>query len=397
MPFKPRGETPVSRAAKALEEARTALKEFDETPEGKSLVERADQVREMQAEMDKLQDLAKNLKSEEDAITAALAKQTAEQEQQREAIEAQLESLRIYAQIQDQIARGRKEAGLAGINQRFEDSETANLRNERDALLARAAQREEITGTALNISAARDDLAAARAAGDVLAEARAIEQMRAMGVRTEEIGFSILQRKLTLEAEITAEKRKQTEETSKNLLLSDREGQLQAAMAERFAQQRGRGFSAEEFQFLDQGLKGQLQQTNQDLLPPELRTNLQKLSEEYDIARQELLRYSETMAEGRRIQDESNRIFEERIQTLRPESTGLPVPDLFQGLDLSSTNKAIEAAGQNVVNGVASLGTTMIGQFEQIHMQILGINTKLRENFATVESRAIGTGAAAIA
>lgn len=373
-------ENPVPALTREVIDAEKALEQWHES-RNEALVEKT---AEMETRLG-------NLQAEEGRISQELQTQLRERQRQSEELRAQLESLRIYAQIQDAIAKGRKDASLAGLNTQYEDSETKNLRNERDALLSAVSRREDITGTALNITAAREDLTAARGRGDVVGEARALEQLRAMGLRIEELSFSMLQRKLTLEAEITAEKRRQNEETSRNLIMSDREGQLRAAMAERFSQQRGgRAFTAEEMQYMNQDVKEQLQRTNADLLPPEMRTELQRLNEEYDVARQELKKYTQSVEEASKIQS----IYNEQLQNLKPTHSGLGTPDALKGME--DVEDSVLNAGERVRAGVESLGGVMVTQFDRIAAELGRIKVLIGDKFTAADSRLIGSAASAM-
>lgn len=227
---------------------------------------------------------------------------------------------RQYALLIDASARARKEAGLSGKASRSGQNESEDIARERQRLLLSASIREGVTGLPLNIAAARQDISSARSPE---ARAAAIARLSEFGNRLEEIGFDILSRKLSLEAEITREREKQTREASKNLLMADRETQLRAALAAKLVQQRGgRGFNAQEFGFLDPKDKQAIERGVPSALPKEAQTRLSDLTREYAVARAELRSYSSTIALGRKIQEEATKALTNLLEKIAPSRSG---------------------------------------------------------------------------
>ena len=96
-----------------------------------------------------------------------------------------------------------------------------------------------------------------------------------------EMQISNTSRMYRVEAEITNEKRKQNEEAAKALLMASREEQLRAALTKRAVDRRGgRGFSANEFQFLSTDMRQNVERYNPSALPPEYMNHLRELQRE---------------------------------------------------------------------------------------------------------------------
>lgn len=109
---------------------------------------------------------------------------------------------------------------------------------------------------------------------------------------------SLLLRQKEIEADIANEKQRQVQEASKALLLASREEQLQAALIARYAQKRGgQGFSADDFQFLSQGTRQNIEKYTPNLAPPELNTSLQELQRESAVLNANFTRLSQAIAD----------------------------------------------------------------------------------------------------
>lgn len=132
----------------------------------------------------------------------------------------------------------------------------------------------------LNLDNVNDEL---RGEADALTIIGRQAQIREHLLRLQQNEAALTERKGQLEAEITNEKLKQTMEASKALLLASREDQLQAALAARFANDRGSGFSINDFQFLSQGARQNIERFTPNLAPPELNLPLQELQRESDV------------------------------------------------------------------------------------------------------------------
>lgn len=357
-------------------------------------------------------------------------------EKERNAERENIEFARQYADVIDKQARARKEASLVGKSARGGENESDDISRERERLLGppgyaarqesqryfvrnlygynngqpvgtqrlpvgerwrasqlylpgiraedageerqkrtvydqvRLPQREPTTGIPLNIPAAREDVDRAKTQEEKL---QALTRLQEFGVRLEELATETLTRKLTLEAEITKEREKQGREASKNLLYADRETQLRAALAARLIQQRGgRGFSADEFSFLDQKDKQAVEKTLPGALPAEAQTKLSDLTREYAIAQRELSSYNATLAEGRKIQAEATKLMQDILSKFQPGkgadagagATGPKVPDLTKTVDrgnlliggaLDQLGKALEARDITIANGLTAL------------------------------------------
>lgn len=235
---------------------------------------------------------------------------------------------------------------------------------------AKVPEREQTTGIPLNIPAAREDVDKAKTQEEKL---QALARLQEFGVRLEELATETLTRKLTLEAEITKEREKQGREASKNLLYADRETQLRAALAARLIQQRGgKGFSADEFSFLDQKDKQAVEKTLPGALPAEAQTKLSDLNREYAIAQRELSSYNATLAEGRKIQAEATKLMQDILSKFQPGKgadagaggAAPKVPDLTKTVDrgnlliggaLDQLGKALEARDITIANGLTAL------------------------------------------
>ncbi len=88
-------------------------------------------------------------------------------------------------------------------------------------------------------------------------------------------------RKATIEAEIKTTKQQQNIEASKALLMGSREEQMQAAMLARFQQKRGgKQFTVNDFQFLSQGTRQNIEKFAPDAAPKELNTTMRQLTNE---------------------------------------------------------------------------------------------------------------------
>jgi TP901 family phage tail tape measure protein len=264
-----------------------------------------------------------------------------------------IEFARMYADMIDRQAQAHREAALSSKAFRDAQSEAEDLARERAGLLG-GARREPVTGIALNIAAARQDLGGAKSPEE---RAAALARLSEFGSRLEELGLDILSRKLALEADITREREKQSLEASKNLLMADRETQLRAALAAKLIEQRGgRAFNAAEFGFLDTKDKQAIEKGFPSGLPAEAQTKLSELTREYAVAREELSNYSATLAEGRKIQAEASKQLQELIEKFNPASKDQSGGAAGGVFDMGTIAKAMDAGSRLIQGALDDLG-----------------------------------------
>lgn len=385
-------------------QARDRIKELEEeanrfydSPDAQVLKDTAGNTREEIEAAEKIRGIrAAGIEAAASEISM-LKEKTAEQKRALDLAELELKTKLQTAQIEDAIARGKREGALGSV--RFQDADTSgeNLVRERRGLIAPAGMREQITGIPLNIRAAQDDLRNARTSGgkgDPVAEARAIAQLKTMAARVDAVNFDIVARKLALEVEITKEKRRQVEESSKNVLMASREEQLNAAAAAAFSKKRGgKAFSAEEFQYLDQNTRQGIQQFNPNLLPKEI-SSTKSQETEYNAVTAELKR---VMALQGLQQEEMMRIFNERIQSMGANATtGLELPASLQNIDTSAAAAQINSVGSMVQRALSSYADTVVSNFTGIYKtldaQAARISSLSRGSVAAATGRAQGAG-----
>lgn len=215
------------------------------------------------------------------------------------------------------------------------------------------AARDPLTGLPLNIPAAQADLAGAR---NPVEQAQALARLKEFGISLQNAENELVRHRFQLEAEITNERRKQAEEASKNLLMADRETQLRAALAAKFAAARGgKGFSANEFQFFDPSTKQAIEKTNPDLLPPELKNRLRELTDESASLR---------LAFGP-LRD-SAEAATKALAALQLPTAGVSPPSLNlpSGVDFSQVGGAIDQSGHAVQTAIEVLANSVTGHFD---------------------------------
>lgn len=171
------------------------------------------------------------------------------------------------AQILDQIKEGADEAKGLGLRNQIGRNEGEKLVNEFQAL-----KPFENSGPTIQ----QQETLAGTSANPFKDQAQAMGQVH----RMEELLNSAVERRNRLVAETINLKRQEAEEASKNLQMASREEQLRAAGLARFNQQRGRGLTGSEFQFLDKDTKDAVTKFTPDAAPKELRPPSEKAAEE---------------------------------------------------------------------------------------------------------------------
>jgi TP901 family phage tail tape measure protein len=280
-----------------------------------------------------------------------------------------------FAAIVDAAKKGVKEAQATneffGVGQNDSEKRANLIRG----LTDRRSGRDLLTGLPLNIAAATADFAGA---ADPVEKARALARLKEMAISLQDAENDLIKRRYQLEAEITNERRKQAQEASKNLLMADREIQLRAALAAKFAQGRGgRGFTAEEFGFFDTKTKQTIEKTNPDLLPPEFQTRLRELQDE-----------SIGLANAFRPLKEAADAAAAAIAQLR-----LPTPAINPGnpsaavsIDVSPVSAAIANSGHGVQTAIDVLGTNMVRQLDSITAALDMVSVNLGTRVARLEA-----------
>jgi len=234
-----------------------------------------------------------------------------------------LESLRAYAELQDQIARGVRQATIQPEQFKIGRNETEQLSSEaagiQSQLLPRVLQR---------FDEARATRNPALAAG---AEAEAL----GLSNRLVGIQLSLDERRYKLAADIVNEKRKEAEEASKSLQLASREDQLRAALTAKFIQNRGgRGFSENEFQFLDQETRRSIQQFNPSALPPTVPTRARDLEREQTQLNRVFSQLSDAI---KKAVEDINKKVGQNLE-VSPHSKGIDVKNLPGAFNLPAIN-----------------------------------------------------------
>ncbi len=275
-----------------------------------------------------------------------------------EELETKRRELEIELRVADVLKAqqtGRRQGEMATASLQY-GNETQRILRERKTLLDPAGVRDKETGMAMNIAAAKQDFDRAKMTGDEVEQARSLEQLRTMAIRIQEQEFTLLQRKLSIEAAIHEETRKTNQERSRSLLMSDREGQLRAAAAEKLGRKQG-AFKADDFMFLSQETKQSIAQTNPDLLPPEMRTELQQLREEFDLSKDGIKNFSESI--------EAMRKTIEMIENLRmsPKGEGAMDPSQFNPKDMIAK---IDQSGAAAVEGLRQIGDATVSKFMEV-------------------------------
>jgi TP901 family phage tail tape measure protein len=156
---------------------------------------------------------------------------------------------------------------------------------------------------------------------------------------------TLLATSLSKQAEILNIQQRQTQEASKGLLLASRGEQLQAALAQRFAQKRGKGFSTEDFQFLSQGTRQNIDKYNPNLAPAALNTELSEAKREQALATQGVVKFRTAIEElvKRFAALDPQAAAKDYQGADKPPETGLPpVPQLnvaFGGVNIQFSDQ----------------------------------------------------------
>lgn len=284
------------------------------------------------------------------------------------------EQLRFAAAV-DAAKKGVQEAQavteFSGGVGRNETERKANLiRNVTD----RQSARDSLTGLPLNISTAQADLAGARNPVD---QAQALARLKEFGISLQNAENDLVRRRFQIEAEITNERRKQAEEASKNLLMADRETQLRAALAAKFASQRGgKGFSANEFQFFDPQTKQSIEKTNPELLPPEFKNRLRELTDESASLRLAFVPLRDSADSAAKA-----------LAALQLPTAGVSPPSLNlpAGVDFSQVGGAIDQSGHAVQTAIEVLANSVTGHFDSFAGALQDLSSTIDARMARLE------------
>jgi TP901 family phage tail tape measure protein len=222
-----------------------------------------DKIARERAALDAKEAMTAHLPKEKDgADTPMEAAIKQEIREKREALEIDEASAKVMDRIAEATRRAR--------------NETAQFRIGRN-------QTEEDLNEAKGAGGMIGGLAEAAKAGDVDAQAEVLQ----IGNSLTKIQLDLEERRYKLTAEIVNEKRKENEEASKSLMMADREEQLRAALIRKYTQENG-GFTADNFQFLEQKTKLSIQKYDPEALPPELMTRSRELENESNLLNREL-------------------------------------------------------------------------------------------------------------
>lgn len=148
---------------------------------------------------------------------------------------------------------------------------------------------------------------------------------------------ALIMRGAELEREKTNERIRQTAEVSKQLLMASREEQLQAAYLARYVQNKGK-FSVDDFQFLSQRTRQNIEKFTPDAAPDALNTSLQVLRRESDILARDF-----TILRGQ---------IQRTIETFKGFSPEARTADYVNGADAGRNTPVVPNVAVNV-NGVS--------------------------------------------
>jgi TP901 family phage tail tape measure protein len=244
------------------------------------------------------------------------------------------------------------------------------------------AARDSLTGLPLNIAAAQNDFSSAKNPVD---QAQALARLKEFGISLQAAENDLVRHRFQLEAEITNERRKQAEEASKNLLMAGREDQLRAALAAKFAAQRGgKGFSANEFQFFDPSTKQAIEKTNPDLLPPEFKNRLRELTDESASLRLSFVPLRDSAETAAKA-----------LAALQLPTAGVSPPglNLPAGVDFSQVGGAIDQSGHAVQTAIEVLANSVTGHFDSFAGALSDLSSTIDARMARLER---GSGTAGI-
>lgn len=307
--------------------------------------------------------------------TQALNEQIAKQKEQLETRRQALAIEEQYARRVEAIEKGRKYGQMATLPLQY-GNETERILRERRVLTSKMPQRDDATGKPMNMQAAWNDFSSASRTGDEMAQLEARETMQQIAVRLQQQHNDLVSRNLTLQAAITAEKIKQGKEASRNLLMTDREGQLRAAMAKKL--QGDKSFNAEDFMLFSQETKQGISQTNPDLLPKEYGTELQELRREQGLATDALKGFKDGLEiTNQAMLDVANQILSSNKQA--SGGTG--------GVDSKDAVALIQQGGSAAVVAINQMA-------QATYQQFLALKTATDENTRRINSIGAGDSAA---
>jgi hypothetical protein len=223
----------------------------------------------LDAEAKALDDVKKSLGATADETDAANKKDQEALDIARKQAEAQI----AYSKAQDaaeDAGRGARNLGLAG---KYGRNEGEKIWNEAQAAYGSLGKDYLDERKAMDAKTNTQDGLLAQ----VQTEAAVREKLKML--RDAEIAAA--QRQSELEAEIQQQMVKQNEEASKALLMGSRKEQMEAAMIARFLQRRGgRGFSANEFMFLEKDTRDAIAKYFPDAAPAGAGTEMNNLRQE---------------------------------------------------------------------------------------------------------------------
>jgi TP901 family phage tail tape measure protein len=304
----------------------------------------------------------------------------------REALETEKQALQIkmeFARQEDAIKRGigSADAVRSAYGGRSDAERNSNLVR---GLTAPNAAYDPVTKQPLNVGAAQIEFYNAKGPVE---QAMALARLKEMGLMADKAAAAQVENVYAARIKVLDTYRKQNEEATKSLLMGDREMQLRAAMAAKFSQGRGgKGFSADEFMFLDQKTKQTIEQTSPDLLPPELRTNLRDASDEFRLAAGSV--NALTMA------SDNLKTYIENLQSANPIAQNAPGGS-FE-LKTDGLQDAINAAGTEMQNACNLMSNTVVSNFQGIADAMNQMNARISglglENFTSRIGVAQGAG-----
>lgn len=276
-----------------------------------------------------------------------------------------LDTLRRYAELQDEIARGARQGKIESEQFRIGRNDTEQLVTEATGiqrqLLPQAFERINLAG------------------GNKSELARGQAEAAELVNRLTNIQISLDERRYRLAADIANERQKENEEASKSLQLASREEQLRAAFVARFVQNRGgRGFSANEFQFLDQDTRQSISRFQPTALPDSVPTRSRELERE--------------QRQLTAVFDQLTKTIESTVKNVQSRVEGNQVTPGERRVDASKLPGAINLPAVNIdvkdqfAQLTRYLGDVVISRFETelsaIHSEVSSFINKQRINAA---------------
>lgn len=253
-------------------------------------------------------------------------------------------------------------------------NETEKRANLIRGLTGSQSARDPLTGLPMNITAAQADFAGAK---NPVEQAQALARLKEFGISLQAAENDLVRRRFQIEAEITGEKRRQTEEASKNLIMADRESQLRAALAAKFAAERGgKGFSSNEFQFFDSQTKQSIEKTNPELLPPEFKNRLRELTDESASLRLAFVPLKDSADSAAKA-----------LAALQLPTAGVSPPSLNlpAGVDFSQVGGAIDQSGHAVQTAIEVLANSITGHFDSFAGALDDLSSTIDARMARLE------------